>query len=235
MKSQLLPVLQHIMCCVVVTWWCGPGGIEACLCPAVLWHCWLGLVLLYAEIGGTKIIESQNCWVHDTNGELCCITILWKVSSGWHDNYINYSLDNQKELKSWGMVKIPYEKGLIEAFSQILKTYRLCTAVRPHTTLRNMLVHPKDRINDEEKPEVVYKIPCKNCEHVYVGETGRPLGVRIKEHHKEVDSITGIFTRAEKTRAASVCNKSAITDHVCNENHVIDWDKAKVIDRESDI
>ena len=44
----------------------------------------------------------------------------------------------------------------------------------------------------------------------------------------------GIFTRAEKTRAASICNKSAITDHVCNENHVIDWENAKVIDRESD-
>ena len=85
-----------------------------------------------------------------------------------------------------------------------------------------------------EKPEVVYKIPCKNCERVYVGETGRPLGTRVKEHRKEVDSITGIFTRAEKTRAASICNKSAITDHVCNENHVIDWENAKVIDREAD-
>jgi len=61
-------------------------------------------------------------------------------------------------------------------------------------------------ISDEEKPEVVYKIPCKNCEQVYVGETGRPLGARVKEHHKEVDSITGIFTRAEKTRTASICN-----------------------------
>jgi len=48
-----------------------------------------------------------------------------------------------------------------------------------------------------------------------------------------VDSITGIFTGAEKTRAASVCNKSAITDHVCSENHVIGWENAKVIDRES--
>jgi len=51
-------------------------------------------------------------------------------------------------------------------------------------------------------------------EQVYIGETGRPLGV--KTHRKEVDSITGIFPRAEKTRAASICNKSAITDHVCN-------------------
>ena len=49
-----------------------------------------------------------------------------------------------------------------------------------------------------------------------------------------MDSITGIFTRAEKTRAASICNKSAITDHVCNENHVTDWANAKVIDWESD-
>ena len=64
------------------------------------------------------------------------------------------------------MVTIPYVKGLSEAFSWILKTYRICTAVRPHTTLRSMLVHPKDKISDEEKPEVVYKIPCKNCERI---------------------------------------------------------------------
>ena len=56
----------------------------------------------------------------------------------------------------------------------------------------------------------------------------------MKEYGKEVDSITGIFTRAEKTRAASICNKCAITDRVCNENHVIDWENAKVIDRESE-
>ena len=59
------------------------------------------------------------------------------------------------------------------------------------------------------------------------------MGARVKEH-KEADSITGVFTRAEKTRAASICNKSAVTDHVCNENYVIDWANVKVIDRESD-
>ena len=124
----------------------------------------------------------------------------------------------EKELKSRGMVTIPYVKGLSKAFSRMLKTYRICTAVRPDSMLRNMLVHRKDRISDEEKPEVVYKTPSKNCEQVYVRETGRPLEARVKEHRKAVDSITKIFTRAEKTRAASICNKSAITDHVCSEN-----------------
>ena len=50
------------------------------------------------------------------------------------------------------------ERVLSEAFSRILKTHGICTAVRPHTTLRNLLMRPKEKISNEEKPEVVYKI-----------------------------------------------------------------------------
>jgi len=81
---------------------------------------------------------------------------------------------------------------------------------------------------------VVYRIPCINFDHVYIGETGRPLTARVKEHRKEVENATGVYTRAEKTRTASICNKSAITDHVCHEDHVIDWDSVKAIDHEAD-
>ena len=56
-----------------------------------------------------------------------------------------------------------------------------------------MLVHPKDKISDEEKPEVVYKMPCKNWKRAYIAETGRPLWARVKEHNKEVDSIMPNF------------------------------------------
>ena len=33
-------------------------------------------------------------------------------------------------------------------------------------------MHSKDKQLNEEKAEVVYSIPCKNCDSVYVGETG---------------------------------------------------------------
>ena len=47
------------------------------------------------------------------------------------------------------------------------------------------------------------------------GETGRKLGLRIKEHKKEVDSFTaGTQTRASRARESSVIHKSAITDHM---------------------
>jgi len=83
----------------------------------------------------------------------------------------------------------------------------------------------------KEKTELIYRVPCKNYSSSYVGETGRKFGLRVKEHKKEVDSFTaGTQTRASRARESSVTHKSAITDHSMEENHVIDWDKAKVVD-----
>ena len=60
------------------------------------------------------------------------------------------------------------------------------------------------------------------------------FGQKWKSTAKKWGSITGAFTRAEKTRAASTCNTSAITKCMWSENHVIDCDNVKVIYRESD-
>ena len=87
------------------------------------------------------------------------------------------------------------------------------------------MVHPKDKVKDKEKTELIYRVPCKNCSSSYVGETGRKFGLRIKEHKKEVNSFTaGTQTRDSIARESSVTHKSAITDHAVEENHVIDWD-----------
>ena len=46
-----------------------------------------------------------------------------------------------------------------------------------------------------------------------------------------MDSFTaGTQTRASRARESSLTHKSAVTDHAVEENHVIDWDKAKVVD-----
>jgi len=50
-----------------------------------------------------------------------------------------------------------------------------------------------------------------------------------------VESFTaGTQTRASRARESSVTHKSTITDHAVEDNHVIDWDKAKVVDREAE-
>ena len=135
--------------------------------------------------------------------------------------------------KNRGMVIVPYVKSLSEKVARIMKKRRISTAMKPHTTLRNLLVHPKDKLDPREG---VYKIDCKNCDRCYIGETKRKLAVRVKEHREEVEKQDKgrCFTREARKQSVGERSKSAIADHVCQENHVIDWDSAKVVQREGD-
>jgi len=166
--------------------------------------------------------------------------------------------DKQKEhisQKRWwtSTVVIPYVGGLSEATERIFRKYGISTAVKPYKTLRNLLVDSKDKHTVVQTGECAYKIPCHNCSSTYIGETGRIYGKKQEEvvnvllltdstsflcssdeHRKEVESVSNrTLTRAERKELATESNKSAITDHVAKENHVIDWSGAKILDRES--
>ena len=142
---------------------------------------------------------------------------------------------NKSKDKSKGLVILPYVQGLTEGVSRVLRKHQIASAIRPLKTIRNYLVHPKDKQETLEKSEVVYKIPCKNCNQVYIGETGRKFGTRLKEHEKDVENNKkGQFTRTKRKESLQELNKSAITDHANQNNHEIDWEGARVIDRESD-
>ena len=77
---------------------------------------------------------------------------------------------------------------ITEKTQRIMRKYNIATGVKPYSTLRNTFVHPKDKRDTLEKCDVVYRIPCHNCDQVYIGETGRPLKVRMEEHHKEAEA-----------------------------------------------
>ena len=95
----------------------------------------------------------------------------------------------------------------------------------------NLAAIPKDKIYG-----VVYNIPCKNCDNNYIGETGRQMGTRMKEHREEVEKMTeGVSTRAGRKQSASIMHKSAITDHAVENNHIIDWDNVNIECKESNI
>ena len=49
----------------------------------------------------------------------------------------------------------------------------------PHRAIRQILVDVKNR---QEETIIVYEVLCKDCCHVYVGETGRTLYMFIRNH-----------------------------------------------------
>ena len=88
------------------------------------------------------------------------------------------------------------------------------TCFQPHHTLRQTLMHLKDPTPLRQRTGVVYRIPCSSCEKVYIGQTGRTLDHRLKEHRRALTSGN--------------VQQSAVAEHATNEMH--DWEKAEVVD-----
>ena len=71
----------------------------------------------------------------------------------------------------------------------------------------------------EHQPNVVYKIPCADCEWCYIGETGRCFETRKMEHARNVKQVlTGGSNNAK---------------HAWSFDHRIDFDNSSVIDKGS--
>ena len=57
-------------------------------------------------------------------------------------------------------------------------------------TIKELLVHPKDKDNILQKSGVIYRYKCGrvDCEEEYIGESGRTFTERFREHNES--SIT---------------------------------------------
>ncbi len=82
------------------------------------------------------------------------------------------------------MVGIPFVQGLSEKLARILKSHGVTMFHKPVNTLRQSLVRPKDKQDQEKRCGVIYQMTCETCDASYIGETVRALGVREKEHRK---------------------------------------------------
>lgn len=139
-----------------------------------------------------------------------------------------------KRPENRGYVVLPYVRGITERIQRVMQKHRIGTPVKPHIKLRQCLVHPKDQVEPDKKCDVVYEIPCLSCNKSYIGETGRAFGIRQKEHRKECEKETaGAHTRQAKEVAEQENLKSAISDHCKRENHLMNWEKSKILQRES--
>ena len=113
-------------------------------------------------------------------------------------------------------VTIPYVKNTSEVIRRILTPLGIKTSFQPTNTLRQVLIRPKNPVPKENRSGVVYQIPCSRCPQTYIGQTGRTLEQRLKEHQQAV-----------RDRNTST---SALADHVCSTGHPVDWSKTLILD-----
>ena len=116
------------------------------------------------------------------------------------------------------LTAFPFNNGVTQPLSQILRRHDIQVVNKPLKTLQQEFPSPKFRPSIEHQPNVVYKIPCANCEWCYIGETGRCFETRKKEDVRNV-----------KTCA----NESNIAKHAWSFDHRIDFDNSSVINKGS--
>ena len=90
-----------------------------------------------------------------------------------------------------GQVVIPYTKGIAKSFKHICGKYGIQVHFKGNTTIKQVLMKPKDKDPRDNKSGVIYSFQCSNiaCNEEYIEETSRTLGERCKEHLKHPSPI----------------------------------------------
>ena len=96
-----------------------------------------------------------------------------------------------KECKVRGHIVIPYTQGLCESIKRICGRYGIQTHFKGGTTIKNLLVSPKDKDPMVNQSSAIYWYQCGDlgCDDEYIGETSRTFGERYKEHLKAPSAI----------------------------------------------
>ena len=105
---------------------------------------------------------------------------------------------------------LPYIQGISDKLRRAYKKAGVQTSFKPHKTLRQLLLAPKDKPPDQ-LAGTVYCLECEDCHKCYIEESTRPLGKRIKEH---------ITARSFST--------SAVSEHLKTAKHHFDPDNVKI-------
>ena len=143
------------------------------------------------------------------------------VSNGYPSSFIRKltkttrpTANNEPTQEFQSTAVLPYIKGVSEVLRRCLQQQDIRTVFKSDTTLRSYLVRPKDAL-EPDKQGVVYKIPCQYGK-VYIGETGRAMKDRIKEHDRDIR-----LTHSQT---------SAVSEHANKTGHFPLWNQVKFID-----
>jgi hypothetical protein len=125
------------------------------------------------------------------------------------------------QAKSKGNVVLPYIQGTSEQLRRAFLKHKISVSFKPHKTLGQLLVHPKDKPDKKDICGLIYHIKCdghpkEQCSMDYIGETERNLKARFMEHR----------------RPSSTSSEVSRHIHDCKPDHTITMENVRILDRE---
>ncbi|CAG7726619.1 unnamed protein product [Allacma fusca] len=113
-------------------------------------------------------------------------------------------------------VRISYYPPLTNKMKTVFRKHNIQPIFTNDNKIKNLLGNTKDK----DKPEDcsgIYKIKCKDCQGIYIGQTKRNIKKRFKEH---------LYYAKYKYE-----NKSALSDHLIATNHTTSFENLNLIQK----
>ncbi|XP_050507982.1 uncharacterized protein LOC126885454 [Diabrotica virgifera virgifera] len=114
---------------------------------------------------------------------------------------------------------LPYTSEIAPKLTRLFKPFEnIKLAFRTALTVNRVFSKVKEKTPVLSKTDTVYSLPCLNCNQIYIGQTSRRLKDRITSHRSDCRLYP---------------DRSALGEHSFNNDHRIDYNNVRVLDRES--
>ena len=133
---------------------------------------------------------------------------------------INIDIDNKEKDKT---ITIPFCGIISENLKRVSNKYQINTIYRINSKLYKFIRLGKDPVSSLDKNNVVYKFNFK-CGKTYVGQTKRPLLIRIEEHKNNIKL---------NPKYHSVITKHILENKNDISSHEILWNDFKIVHQEN--
>ena len=130
---------------------------------------------------------------------------------------LNTNITNQGSCNNYSRLPkicIPYHRTFFNKCKYFLNKFNIIPIPKINKNLQTFVRLGKDKCKKMDKCGTVYKINCKNCDVCYIGESKRPLNVRISEHKNNKNE------------------KAVINLHQKNFNHKFEFENVEILDSE---
>ena len=138
-----------------------------------------------------------------------------KILSDVRRKFFNNSSSDRTNTERKPTISLPYNDFCMNYVKPVFTSNNVRVVNSASNTIRKRLTRTRPclPITDDAGPGV-YMIKCGECEQCYVGETGRCLTTRLREHRDAVRLGRG---------------RNAVYNHVFETNHAINWSESKLL------
>jgi len=119
------------------------------------------------------------------------LSVLFHRFSNKHSDGLvdSKSTSNECNAMEISYFNVPYVRNISEHFRYCVRDLDVKLSYTGIKNLRRFIKVGKDCLQKDSRNNIVYKINCKDCDASYVGQTGRLLRTRIKEHKRNLTSV----------------------------------------------